>query len=956
LPLNYVKLVGSYTPPGYTGASGVPPAGTVIFVPSQTLSDTADHERVPQDPVIAELVNGQFTVELLATDNPNLAPAGWGWTITESIGALPASQWSFFLPYAGGATQYLDNLTPTQDVIPGVSYLETTGGTMSGPLTIDGAFTIPAAAAAGRVWTAQTSNGLGAWQAAPVLSVNAKTGAVTLTASDVGADPSGAASAAQTAAEQYAAGLQPTPAAPQSLLTGGTGVSAASNSALLGALGALPLAGGTMTGPLNMGGAKVTNLGNGGSAQDAVAYGQLGTAAFQPASAFDAAGAASAAVATETTRAEAAEALLAPLASPALTGTPTAPTPTGSPSAAQIATVGYVQATAQGLDGKPSANALAASNITLSGTQTVDGVALAAGMRCLATGQATASQNGLWVVASGAWVRPTDFASGSTQQGSYVFIEAGTAYGSSGWFMSGGAAVTVDTSSQTWTQFSGAGEITAGTGLVKTGNTLSVVPDSTTSDIAASPGTAAAGSVGKPPDAGHVHPQPAMFAPTGLTGATAASRYVGATASGAPASGTFSVGDWVIDQTGLQWICTVAGSPGTWVSSAAAAQAAAEAASLPASLMTTLGDTLYEGSSGAARLAGNTAASKKFLTQTGTGSASAPPAWGGIAAGDLPAGTTSAQGALQLDGTASDIQPTGTAASAGNKGQAADAKHVHVQDYLGVFGDGSDGTLTFDGTSTVAGLVPSSSTYTMTRDLFATNLTINNGVTLAPAGYRIFCQGTFTNNGTVSAAGNAGAASGSAGSSTGSGSLGGGKGGGSGTTTTGNAGNNNNAAGVNTGGAGGTGTSGNTGGAGGTAGSSSTSYFKNPGPALAGVMSVLGATPALAGGPGGGGGGGDGTNKGGGGGSGGGPVVIFAWAANNGSGTISVPGGGGGTPTAGNTGGGGGGSGGVILVYTLTAWTAGTTNVSGGSGGTAHGTGTNGGAGGAGSVLNQVLS
>jgi hypothetical protein len=54
------------------------------------------------------------------------------------------------------------------------------------------------------------------------------------------------------------------------------------------------------------------------------------------------------------------------------------------------------------------------------------------------------------------------------------------------------------------------------------------------------------------------------FKPTGLTGATAASRYVGATASGAPASGTFAVGDFVIDQTGKAWICTVAGTPGTW--------------------------------------------------------------------------------------------------------------------------------------------------------------------------------------------------------------------------------------------------------------------------------------------------------------------------------------------------------------------------------------------------------
>jgi hypothetical protein len=54
------------------------------------------------------------------------------------------------------------------------------------------------------------------------------------------------------------------------------------------------------------------------------------------------------------------------------------------------------------------------------------------------------------------------------------------------------------------------------------------------------------------------------FAPSGFTGATAASRYVGATTSGAPVAGTFAKGDWVIDQSGIIWVCTTAGTPGTW--------------------------------------------------------------------------------------------------------------------------------------------------------------------------------------------------------------------------------------------------------------------------------------------------------------------------------------------------------------------------------------------------------
>lgn len=53
------------------------------------------------------------------------------------------------------------------------------------------------------------------------------------------------------------------------------------------------------------------------------------------------------------------------------------------------------------------------------------------------------------------------------------------------------------------------------------------------------------------------------YAP-GLTGAGQATRFVGATTSGAPVSGTFSIGDWIISRGGSVYICTAAGTPGTW--------------------------------------------------------------------------------------------------------------------------------------------------------------------------------------------------------------------------------------------------------------------------------------------------------------------------------------------------------------------------------------------------------
>jgi hypothetical protein len=165
----------------------------------------------------------------------------------------------------------------------------------------------------------------------------------------------------------------------------------------------------------------------------------------------------------------------APLASPTFTGTVTLPTSTPS-SALEAASKGYVDASAQGLSAKASVVAAtpAATNITLSGPQTIDGFSAVAGNRVLLTSQTTTSQNGIWVVNASAWTRPTDFATGSTQLGTYVFVEGGSTNNSSGWVLTGTTNVTVDTSAQTWVQFSGAGEITANNGVTKSGNTISI--------------------------------------------------------------------------------------------------------------------------------------------------------------------------------------------------------------------------------------------------------------------------------------------------------------------------------------------------------------------------------------------------------------------------------------------------------------------------------------------------
>ena len=138
------------------------------------------------------------------------------------------------------------------------------------------------------------------------------------------------------------------------------------------------------------------------------------------------------------------------------------------------ATKGYVDALAQGIDAKASVVVATTANITLSGTQTIDGVAVSVGDRVLVKDQSTASQNGIYLVASGSWTRTTDADSWTELVAAFTFVEKGTSNADSGWICTVDAGGTLGSTSVTFAQFSGAGQITAGDGLTKSGNTLNV--------------------------------------------------------------------------------------------------------------------------------------------------------------------------------------------------------------------------------------------------------------------------------------------------------------------------------------------------------------------------------------------------------------------------------------------------------------------------------------------------
>jgi hypothetical protein len=145
-------------------------------------------------------------------------------------------------------------------------------------------------------------------------------------------------------------------------------------------------------------------------------------------------------------------------------------------SSTDAATKGYVDAVKQGLDVKNSVRAATTANITLSGTQSIDGVSVVAEDRVLVKNQSTASENGIYVVKAGAWVRADDANSNDdVTAGMFTFVTEGTANADSGWILTTNDAITLGTTGLAFAQFSGAGQIDAGSGLTKTGNTINAV-------------------------------------------------------------------------------------------------------------------------------------------------------------------------------------------------------------------------------------------------------------------------------------------------------------------------------------------------------------------------------------------------------------------------------------------------------------------------------------------------
>lgn len=259
-------------------------------------------------------------------------------------------------------------------------------------------------------------------------------------------------------------------------------------------------------------------------------------------------------------------------------------------SAQEAATKGYVDAVATGLDLKGSVRVASTANVNLSSApSTIDAVTLVANNRILLKNQTTASENGIYIFSSvgSGLVRTTDAdTSSEVTAGMYTYVEEGAVNGGKAYVLSTTGTITLGTTNLTFSLFNaGGGEVntasnvgTVGIGVFKQKNGLNLE----------------------------------------FKNLTVASNELAITEDTVNNNISLGINAANISITNLNGILSIA-KGGTALTSYA------------------LGDILFsDATNSLGKLAGNTTTTKRFLSQTGTGSVSAAPSWATIVAADLP--------------------------------------------------------------------------------------------------------------------------------------------------------------------------------------------------------------------------------------------------------------------------------------------------------------------------------
>jgi phage-related tail fiber protein len=146
------------------------------------------------------------------------------------------------------------------------------------------------------------------------------------------------------------------------------------------------------------------------------------------------------------------------------------------------ATKNYVDNAVAGIKWKTSVVCATTANITLSGTQTIDTIAVVANDRVLVKNQTLPKDNGIYTVAAGAWTRATDADAWTELVSAAVFVEKGGNHDTA-WNCLIDAGGTLGTTAVDWSQFTGAASFVAGNALTQNGNQIDWNPDNQSLEV-----------------------------------------------------------------------------------------------------------------------------------------------------------------------------------------------------------------------------------------------------------------------------------------------------------------------------------------------------------------------------------------------------------------------------------------------------------------------------------------
>jgi hypothetical protein len=328
--------------------------------------------------------------------------------------------------------------------------------------------------------------------------------------------------------------------------------------------------------------------------------------------------------------------------------------------------------------------------------------------------------------------------------------------------------------------------------------------------------------------------------------------------------------------------------------------------------------------------------------QSGTSGTSGTSGWTGASGSSGSSGSSGASGTSGFTGTSGVSGASGSSGASGTSGFSGAAS-------LGWYGDGSDGAIVFDGTNTFASFTSTTGaaptlTYFLSRDVYATTITVSSGITVNAGNFRLFASVGITITGTYTSSPASIANGYNQGIAIATGTLFGGQDGAHGASGTQTP---NNLTAVTyclggKGGSGGSGISGAGGGPGNTANTPALEFPRNAVQAVNCFGFTAGTSTQFKGGSGGGGGASTkgATSVGGGGGAGAGIIALYAPYV-SGTGTIQASGGSGAAAVAASGAGGGGGGGGAVVIVSQQQPTP-TITLYGGWPGAGVGTGQNG--------------